>query len=58
MKPFTITLLIINIALITFGVFFYFKQWEPTKQKVNCLQASVLADNPDNLYKNYRACLD
>jgi len=58
MKTLSIVLLVINIAIIIFGTVFYFKQWQVTQERVNCIQASIATDNPENLFENFKTCIE
>ena len=46
-----------NTLIILFAINFYLTEWIPTKKTINCLQVSIVANNPNNLFKNYDACI-
>ena len=57
MKYYLIALSVINILLISLGLFLYFNNWLPLEGKVTCMQVVLAANNPENASKNYRSCL-
>lgn len=53
----TYVTLVLSIVTLSLTSYFYFIEWQQEKAINQCVKLSILADNPDNLMKNFLACI-